>query len=125
MWGDICKNGRCNAVAVFWRVHRGTAVEQAAIRSAELDIIQHALVRGRVNYRAGEEVLCGIAGLDGGNTLAQTVTEYVIHGIFDDGTRAGRALLAVKAEGGGGDTLDGSVHIRVGGDNDGVFATHL
>jgi len=40
-------------------------------------------------------------------------------------TRAGRTLLALEAESGGGYAFDGGVDISVGIDDDGVFATHF
>src|SRR5215204_7440623 len=44
---------------------------------------------------------------------------------MDDGARAGRTFLPLKAEGGGDDTGRGLVNIHAGIDDDGVLAAHL
>ena len=55
----------------------------------------------------------------------QLFEELVVDALVDDGARAGRALLALEAEGGLGDAFDGGVDVGIGVDDDRVFAAHL
>src|SRR5208282_2235013 len=55
----------------------------------------------------------------------QLFEKFVVNPLIDDGARAGRALLALEAERGLGDALNGGVDIGVRVDDDGVLATHF
>ena len=59
---------------------------------------------------------------EGFDALFEAIEEGVVDGFGDDGAGAGGALLAVEAEGGGGDAIDGGVEVGVGVDDDGVLA---
>ncbi len=60
-----------------------------------------------------------------GDFFADALHKDVVERRFDDGARAGGALLAAEAEGRGDDAVDGCIEIGVGADEDGVFAAHL
>ena len=92
---------------------------------ADVDVVEDAVVGGLVDDRAGIEVCRGVALLELRDALAEAVAEDVVDGGVDDGAGAGGALLAVEAEGAGGDAFDGGVEVAVGVDDDGVLAAHL
>ena len=92
---------------------------------AEGDVVEDALFGDLVDDRAGLEVVGRGAVGEGFDALFEAVEEGVVDGLGDDDAGAGGALLAVEAEGGGGDAVDGGVEVGIGVDDDGVLATEL
>ena len=68
---------------------------------------------------------CRVADGETGGALSNALDKEVVDRRFDDGPRAGRALLAAEAEGRRDYALDGGVEIGIGADQDGVLAAHL
>ncbi len=123
--GDVSDDSGGDEVAVGGGVDGVAAGEDAAFGAANGDVVEETLVGGGVDDGSGVGVVFGEAGDDAGDALGEAVAEGVIDGLFDDDAGTGGALLAVEAEGRGGDAFDGEIEVAVSVDDDGVLAAEL
>src|SRR3984957_10303097 len=116
--------------------HRGTdkvafagravaARDQAAVFFALFDVSEDRLHRAFVDDGAHVGVFGGIADLNLLDADFELLQEFVVDALVHDGARAGRALLTLEAKCGLRHAFARRVNVRVGIDNDRVFAAHL
>src|SRR5262249_6145241 len=122
---DVSNDSGLDEVALARLPGRTAAVNEPAFLLADLDVIQNTLHRLLIDHRTHGLVFCGIAHGDLADPVFQALEEDVINLLVDDGARAGRALLPLEAESGGGHAFDSGVKVGVSIDDDGVFSAHL
>src|SRR6202012_1424697 len=123
--GNVGDDGGGDEVALFRGVDRFVAGDEAAFGFADGDVVEDGFVCAFADDGAHVGVVHRIPDLEGGDAFAETVDEGLVDGLLNNDARAGGTLLSAETEGGGDDAVDGFVEIGIGGDDDGVFATHL
>src|SRR5262245_20699110 len=97
-WSDVGDYRRLDVVTVAGLLGGPAPADQPALFPADVDIVQNALHGLVIDNRAHGFVLRGIAHGDLVHAFLEALHEHVINLLVDDGARAGRALLTLKAK---------------------------
>src|SRR5277367_4894333 len=122
---DVGNDRGLDEIAFASILGQTTAGDQAPVFLAVLDIFEDRLHGAFVDHRAHVRILGWIADCDLLHARLKLLQKLIVDALVNNGARAGRTLLALEAERGLGNTLDGSIKITVGVDDDRVFPTHF